>query len=111
MSFQGSGALLGPPGATGAPVRISFAVPEANLLQCPNLKCQQAGASILYMWLVKSQDRCPSHTSRHAASLTCKTDRAVPSHGDPVSLSVPTAPAYQTVCSLVWSGETLSQDH
>lgn len=48
MSFQSSGAILGPPGAPGAPVRIIFAVPEANPLQCPKLKFQQAGAPILY---------------------------------------------------------------
>lgn len=32
VSFQSGGAILGPPGAPGAPVRILFAVPEANAL-------------------------------------------------------------------------------
>lgn len=48
MSFQSGGVILGPPGAPGAPVRVIIAVPEANPLQCPELKCQQAGTPILY---------------------------------------------------------------
>lgn len=34
MSFQSGGAILGPPGAPGAPVSIIIVVPEANPLQC-----------------------------------------------------------------------------
>lgn len=33
MSFQSGGAILGPPGAPGAPVSIIIVVPEANPLQ------------------------------------------------------------------------------
>lgn len=47
MSFQSGGAILGPPGAPGAPVRIIFALPEANPLQCPKERWQQAGVLIL----------------------------------------------------------------
>lgn len=34
MSFQSGGAILGPPGAPGAPVSIIIVMPEANPLQC-----------------------------------------------------------------------------
>lgn len=34
MSFQSGGAILGPPGAPGAPVSIIMVMPEANPLQC-----------------------------------------------------------------------------
>jgi len=33
MSFQSGGAILGTPGAPGAPVRIIMVMPEANPLQ------------------------------------------------------------------------------
>lgn len=48
MSFQSGGAILGPPGAPGAPVRIICAMPEANSLQCPKGKGQQAEEPIQY---------------------------------------------------------------
>lgn len=47
MSFQSGGAILGPPGAPGAPVIIIFAVPEANALQCPTEECQQVDMLML----------------------------------------------------------------
>lgn len=34
MSFQSGGAILGHPGAPGAPVSIIMVLPEANPLQC-----------------------------------------------------------------------------
>lgn len=48
MSFQSGGAILGPPGAPGAPVSIIIVMPEANPLQCTMEEHQRAGMLILY---------------------------------------------------------------
>lgn len=139
MSFQSGGAILGPPGAPGAPVRIIFAVPEANLFQRPKLKCQQAGVPKLYeprminqsssppvlsprlrpslkavaciecRWLVKAKSRGESQAgvprAPHGVQHHWHAKRAAwcRANCDPVSLSVPTAPALiaPVVCNLV----------
>ena len=46
MSFQSGGAILGPPGAPGAPV--SVVSPEADPLQCAVKEQQLTGLLILY---------------------------------------------------------------
>lgn len=48
MPFQSGGAILGPPGAPGAPVSLIIVLPEPNLLQCTMEKHQQAHMLILY---------------------------------------------------------------
>lgn len=48
MSFQSGGAILGPPGAPGAPVSIIIVMPEANPLQCAVEKHQHTGTLVLY---------------------------------------------------------------
>lgn len=48
MSFQSGGAILGPPGAPGAPVSIIIVMPEANPLQCSVEKHLHTGTLILY---------------------------------------------------------------
>lgn len=46
MSFQNSGAILGPPGAPGAPV--SVVLPKANPLLCAVEEHKQTGMLVLY---------------------------------------------------------------
>lgn len=46
--FQSGGAILGPPGAPGAPVSIIIVVPEANPVHCAAKRHQRAGMLILY---------------------------------------------------------------
>lgn len=47
MSFQSGGAILGPPGAPGAPVSLIIVMSEPNLLQCTMEKHQRAHMLIL----------------------------------------------------------------
>lgn len=46
MSFQNGGAILGPPGAPGAPV--SVVLPKANPLLCAVEEHKQTGMMVLY---------------------------------------------------------------
>lgn len=46
MSFQNGGAILGPPGAPGAPV--SVVLPKANPLLCTVEEHKQTGMLVLY---------------------------------------------------------------
>lgn len=48
MSFQSGGAIIGPPGAPGAPVRIIIVMPEANPLQYAVEKHWHIDMLILY---------------------------------------------------------------